>query len=98
MEPPPAKKVRIDPDPKKPIIFATPGKQPDTLLRVFDQDFLVSSEVLRINSGFFRKFLEPSGGQPPASSEVYQYEWFTRIDEDDKRSWSLSSDSKVRHF
>lgn len=94
MAAPPTKRIKTDPDPKKPIIFTSPGTQPDTRLRVFDQDFLVYSGLLRINSAFFRKFLEPSGGKPPASSEAYQYEWFTKIDGDGK-TWSLTSDSKV---
>jgi hypothetical protein len=93
MNPPPMKKAKIE---KKPVIFTSPGTQPDVRLRVFDQDFLVSSDLLKINSAFFRKFLEPSGGKVPGSSEIYQYEWYTCIDESDSNCWSLSNDTKVK--
>ena len=105
MAPPPAKKVKIDLDPQKdikvdpesnkPIIFTTPGTQPDCRLRVFNQDFLVYSGLLKINSAFFRKFLDPSSGKIPASSEVYKYEWFTCVDDSDSNCWSLTNDPKV---
>jgi hypothetical protein len=95
MNPLSSKKVKADPEPKKPIIFTSPGAQPDVRLRVFDQDFLVCSGLLKIKSAFFRKFLEPSGGNLPATSEEYQYEWYTCVDESDSNCWSLSSDTKV---
>jgi hypothetical protein len=95
MAAPPAKKIKIDPEPKKPIIFTTSDTQPDARLHVFDQEFLVYSSLLKINSAFFRKFLHPSGGKPSASSELYQFEWFTRVDESDENCWSLTSDTKV---
>lgn len=105
MAPPPAKKVKIDldlqkdikvdPESNKPIIFTTPGTQPDCRLRVFNQDFLVYSGLLKINSAFFRKFLDPSSGKSPASSEVYKYEWFTCVDDSDSNCWSLTNDPKV---
>jgi hypothetical protein len=105
MAPPPAKRVKIDldpqkdvkidPEPKKPIIFTTPDTQPDCRFRVFDQDFLVDSCLLKINSAFFRKFLDPSSGKSPASSKAYKYEWFTCVDESDSNCWSLTSDPKV---
>jgi hypothetical protein len=96
MNPPATKKMKTDNEPKKPIIFTSPGTQPDVRLRVFDQDFLVYSGLLKINSAFFRKFLEPSGGKVPGSSEIYQYEWYTCIDESDTNCWSLSNDTKVK--
>ncbi len=105
MAPPPAKRVKIDldphedikiyPEPNKPIIFTTPDTQPDCRLRVFNQDFLVYSGLLKINSAFFRKVLDHSSGKIPASSEVYKYEWFTCVDESDNNDWSLTKEPKV---
>lgn len=108
MAPPPAKRVKIDLDPQKdikvdlepnkPIIFTIPDAQPDCRLRVFNQDFLVYSGLLKINSAFFRKSLDPSSGNIPTSSEVYKYEWFTRVDESDSNCWSLTIDPRVIQF
>jgi hypothetical protein len=95
MAPPPEKKIKLDPEPKKPIIFTTPGIEPDVALHVFNQEFLVYSGLLKIHSDFFRKFLEPCGGKLPTSTSPFiTSQWFTKIDED-CLSWSLTSDVEV---
>ncbi|KAN0093784.1 hypothetical protein V8E51_016968 [Hyaloscypha variabilis] len=96
MAAPQAKRIKLDPDPKQPIIFTTPDMRPDVGLQVFNQQFHVYSGVLKIHSGFFRKYLEPSGGLLPTStSPTLSSEWFTKVDADGK-SWSLTSDYKFR--
>jgi len=96
MPPPPIKKVKIDPDQKAPIIFTAPDQRPDVGLQVFNQIFHVYSGVLKIHSGFFRTYLEPSGGLLPTStSPLVTSEWFTKVDNDGK-AWSLTSDQKVK--
>jgi hypothetical protein len=96
MAAPQAKRIKLDPDPKQPIIFTTPDMRPDVGLQVFNQQFHVYSGVLKIHSGFFRKYLEPSSGLLPTStSPTLSSEWFTKVDADGK-SWSLTSDYKVK--
>ena len=91
---PPAKKVKIEL--KKPIIFKSPGMEPDTYFKVFNQEFHVTSIVLKLHSSFFRAFLDPRGGKLPKSTQpAFTSEWFTRIDDDDGGKWGLSSDHKV---
>ncbi|KUJ22224.1 uncharacterized protein LY89DRAFT_574625 [Mollisia scopiformis] len=57
MAPPPAKKQKTD-DIKSPIVFPCPGQKPDVRLIVFDQEFHINSTLLKLNSAFFRKFLD----------------------------------------
>ncbi|KAL5314613.1 hypothetical protein ACEPPN_017255 [Leptodophora sp. 'Broadleaf-Isolate-01'] len=45
-------------EPKPPIVFNTPGYQPDVRLGVFDQEFHLNSIPLELHSAFFRKFLD----------------------------------------
>lgn len=92
MAPPPAKKQKTDPKP--PIIFKSPGMKPDIYFKVFNQEFHVTSMVLKLTCGFFRTFLDPSGGKLPKSTQpAFASEWLTRIDDDG--TWELSSDHKV---
>jgi hypothetical protein len=58
--PPPAKKAKKEP--KKPFIFKGPSLLRDIYFKVFDQEFHVNSSTLKLQSGFFRAFLDPSGG------------------------------------
>lgn len=92
MDPPLAKKQKINP--KKPITFKSAGMKPDIYFKVFDQEFHVTSMVLKLHSGFFRTFLDPAGGKLPKSTQPgFTSEWFTRIDDDG--TWELSSDHQV---
>jgi hypothetical protein len=96
MAAPQSKRIKLDPDPKQPIIFTSPDMRPDVSLQVFNQQFHVYSGVLKIHSGFFRNSLEPSGGLLPIStSPTISSEWFTKVDADGK-SWSLTSDHQVK--
>lgn len=56
---PPAKKQKMNEDSKPPIVFESPGLKADLYLKVFNQEFHVTSAVLKLYSGFFRTFLEP---------------------------------------
>jgi hypothetical protein len=92
MAPPPPKKQKTDP--KQLIIFKSPGMKPDIYFKVFDQEFHVTSVVLKLHSGFFRTFLDPAGGKLPKSTQPgFTSEWFTRVDGDG--TWELSSDRQV---
>ena len=89
---PPAKKTKVEP--KQPLIFKSPGMKPDVYFKVFNQEFQVTSMVLKLHSGFFRTFLDPSGGKLPKSTQpTFKSEWFTKIDDDG--TWELSPDHKV---
>lgn len=92
MAPPPAKKPKTDP--KAPIISKSSGFKPDIYFKVFDQESHVTSMVLKLTSGFFRTFLDPTGGKLSKSTKpAFTSEWFTKVDDDG--SWALSSDHKV---
>jgi hypothetical protein len=89
---PPAKKQKTDSN--KPIIFKSPGTKPDLYFKAFSQEFHINSVVLKLNSEYFRTFLDPSGGKlPKSSSHLFTSEWFTKVD--GKGSWELSSDHAV---
>lgn len=120
---PPTKKQRTGNglETKKPIVFHCPGQRPDVRLTVFNQVFHVHSTLLKLNSGFFRKFLDSpdkatpvavidtvdsrssSAIRPEASriglgeTSIFKYDWVTKVDEDDDKSWHLVADNaKVR--
>ncbi|KAE8450657.1 hypothetical protein EG329_006001 [Mollisiaceae sp. DMI_Dod_QoI] len=72
---------------KRIVKFSVPGFKPDVRLKVFDNlEFHVHSIMLKIHSGFFRKFLDSPEKKIPASAE-FAYEWVTKIDDD--MSWHL---------
>ena len=88
--PPPAKKTKIEPVVTEPIVFTKPGQKPDVLLRVFDAEYHVFGAVLKLNSSYFQKFLEPEKGvRPKSSSPLFKSEWYTVVDPDG--TWALSS-------
>ncbi|CZR55437.1 uncharacterized protein PAC_05325 [Phialocephala subalpina] len=87
-----------------PIAFPCAGQSPDVRLIVFKQEFHVHSTLLKLNTAFFRKFLdspEKAVNDPNGSGEValvgpmstFTYEWVTKIDEGGDK-WSLVSDNK----
>lgn len=65
---PPTKQKEND-DLKPPIVIRLPGQKPDVRLAVFDQEFHVHSVLLKLNSAFFRKFLD-SPDKASHSSQV----------------------------
>jgi hypothetical protein len=79
---------------RKVIKFTSPGLKHDVRLKVFDIDFHVHSVILKLYSGFFRKFFDSPEKKIPESTE-FAYEYVTQIDEDG--SWHLVwAESKVR--
>lgn len=92
MAEPLAKKQKMSPGPFPDTIFTRHGQKPDTLLKVFDVEFHVNSMVLKMNTRFFYKFLDPANGlvvTPPASSP-FKYEWYTKLDTE--QEWYFSTD------
>lgn len=65
-EPPAAKRQKVS----KPIVFSTPGYQPDVRLVVFDQEFHVHSILLKLHSAYFRKFLDSPDKAPKVTNAV----------------------------
>ncbi|TVY21572.1 hypothetical protein LARI1_G000514 [Lachnellula arida] len=85
--------VDAGPPGRDPIIFVSPGLQPDVRLRVFHQPFHVHSIVLKLHSNYFRKFLDsPDKSDGPASAS-FQYEYTTVVDEDG--DWGLEAADKA---
>ncbi|TVY41344.1 hypothetical protein LOCC1_G005649 [Lachnellula occidentalis] len=99
MAPPRNKKQKtaaVAASPPTPIVFQSPGLQPDVRLMVFDQEFHVHSVILKLYSAFFRKFLDSpdkvaaveaasTGTLRPAQWSAptkFKYEWFTQLDQD----------------
>ena len=95
--PRPSKKPKVEAESKSPITFSVPQgpiKEPDTRLKVFDQEFHVHSAVLRVESTFFRAFYDADDATPSPQgrgSGDFKYEWVTIID-DDGQGWSLVHD------
>ncbi|KAH6663168.1 hypothetical protein B0J14DRAFT_609487 [Halenospora varia] len=76
--------------PLPPMIFTTPGLEPDTLLQVFEQPFHASSMSLKIHSAFFRKFLDSPDKALAPQTLGFKYAWTSLVDADG--SWSLVCD------
>ncbi|CZR55435.1 uncharacterized protein PAC_05323 [Phialocephala subalpina] len=74
----------------KPISFATPGLAADISLKVFDQEFLVHSALLKIHSKFFLKFLDSPDKIAAKTQDLgdIQYRWITKMD-NDSNGWHL---------
>jgi hypothetical protein len=58
MAQPASKKQKTNEEPPSPVVFQSPGLQPDVRLTVFDKEFHVHSVLLKLHSAFFRKFLD----------------------------------------
>ncbi|KAF8865233.1 hypothetical protein BDZ45DRAFT_668679 [Acephala macrosclerotiorum] len=58
MAPPTKKQKTGDGDANSPIVFPCAGQKPDVRLIVFKQAFHVHSTLLKLNTAFFRKFLD----------------------------------------
>jgi hypothetical protein len=67
-----------------PIKFSLPGGEPqDTHLQVFGQTFVVHSMILKLNSEYFRKFLdspEKNEHDFPQDGGI-RYKWVTQFDQ-----------------
>jgi hypothetical protein len=73
---------------KNPITFAHERVEPDTILLVFKQPFYVHSVVIRIQSAFFRTFIDSADKANSNLSGQFKYEWITEVDSDNK-DWAL---------
>ena len=63
---------------------------PDTLIRVFNQEFHVHSTVLKIQCEFFKLFMDsPDKVAGTSTNPRFNYEWATKVDADG--DWSLVS-------
>ncbi|KAK0104412.1 hypothetical protein ONS95_004705 [Cadophora gregata] len=90
MSPPLAKKQKLSQS--SPIIFTTLKNEPDTRIFVFNQEFHVSAEPLRMNSAFFEKAFDPCNGKElVSSSPQFKSDWYTTLDKD--VGWVLTSSS-----
>lgn len=92
--PPRVKKRRINPAAAEeeglrtpPVVFKSPGLQPDVRLKVFDTDFHVHSVVLKLHSNYFRRFLDAPDKPEGPASPLFRYEYSTVVDEDG--TWAL---------
>lgn len=64
------------------IKFNLPSMKADVRCKVFEyHEFHVHSALLKIHSGFFRKFLDSPEKIVPASNE-FRYEWVSKFDKD----------------
>ncbi|KAH7319430.1 hypothetical protein BKA65DRAFT_599494 [Rhexocercosporidium sp. MPI-PUGE-AT-0058] len=83
--------------PLKILPFKSPDFPADTRLRVFHTEYHVNSVLLKMQSKFFRAFLDSAekAASLPACSE-FKYEWVTKIDYDDTNEWSLVSATSPR--
>jgi hypothetical protein len=92
VEEPPIKKMKTTY--QQPIIFGIPGEAVDTSIKVFDQEFQVSSMALKMHTMYFQKFLEPSNGAGnKCLTRRFKYNWYTKIEEDGQ--WVISSAPEV---
>jgi hypothetical protein len=94
----PAKRAKIYPRSRPRITaFKLPGLELDTKLTVFDDEYHVHLIVLKVNSSFFRTFLESADKDGSAASSTtasgrFKYESFGIIDDDGYSGTDVSSD------
>ncbi|KAE8442861.1 hypothetical protein EG329_002603 [Mollisiaceae sp. DMI_Dod_QoI] len=74
----------------QPISFEISGMAADVSLKVFDQEFLVHSPILKIHSAFFNKFLDSPDKTVVRGIHVegeIKYQWVTELD--GENDWQL---------
>lgn len=94
--------------PKPPTVFQAAGLQPDVRLKVFDEQFIVHSPILKLYSTFFLKFLDSPDKQlnhdvvcPSLANgriftvvpSTFKYEWVTEVEDDG--GWHLVAESSI---
>jgi hypothetical protein len=80
-----------------PIVFASPGTQPDVRFMVLKQEFHLHSVILKLHSNFFRRFLDSADKQGPPEFASFRYEYVSVIDEKGEEPlWALDVAAKVR--
>lgn len=84
--------------PPAPIVLVSRGPC-DARLIVFDQEYHVHSDVLKLQSEYFFKFLDsPDKENLPSTETRFKYEWVTKVD-DDGEGWMLTcAGPKVGHI
>lgn len=106
-QPPNKKQKTAGPVAPPPIVFQSPGIQPDVRLKVFNTEFHVHSTILKLYSAFFRKFLDsPDKAQvtaEPANLSIstrmpiaptrFKYEWVTKMDDDISEEEQTTNDA-----
>lgn len=106
-QPPNKKQKTAGPAAPPPIVFQSPGIQPDVRLKVFNTEFHVHSTILKLYSAFFRKFLDsPDKAQvtaEPANLSIstrmpiaptrFKYEWVTKMDDDISEEEQTTNDA-----
>ena len=70
-----------------PIVFETRDLKPNMQIKVFGTTFHVNSEVLRLHSTFFRKFLDSADKVPAPAFTRFLYQYVSVVDEDGE--WGL---------
>ncbi|KUJ24423.1 uncharacterized protein LY89DRAFT_745306 [Mollisia scopiformis] len=74
--------------------FSAPGLKPDVRIELFDtEEYHLHSVLLKLYSGFFRKFLDSPEKKVPASTS-FAYEWVTQLDDDG--GWHLVAAQSVQ--
>ncbi|QSZ36384.1 hypothetical protein DSL72_006260 [Monilinia vaccinii-corymbosi] len=73
----------------QPIIFQRPGFEIDVRLNVFGQEYLVHSIVLRLQSAYFRTFLDSADKVPAVKSSLFRYDYISVVDNDGE--WGLEA-------
>ncbi|CAG8979715.1 hypothetical protein HYALB_00013405 [Hymenoscyphus albidus] len=96
--PPTKKKVKTShPATIKPMVLGSASgiiDPPDMKIKVFEAEFHVHSAMIKLYSGYFRKFLDPSNKppRPELPQGSFKYEWITVVDEGGA-GWCLEDSS-----
>lgn len=77
----------------KPIILQHPGFENDIRLNVFGQEYHAHPIILKLNSAYFRKFLDSADKVPAVKRSLFSYDYVTVVDADGE--WSLEAVKSV---
>jgi hypothetical protein len=79
------------------MIINLPGYEVDTHVKVFNREIHVHSIILKLNSRFFRTFMDSADKTPAPASARFKYEYDAVADSDGK-TWGLEAVAKVSYF
>ncbi|APA09303.1 predicted protein [Sclerotinia sclerotiorum 1980 UF-70] len=79
----------------KPIILQHPGFENDIRLNVFGQEYHAHPIILKLNSAYFRKFLDSADKVPAVKRSLFSYDYVTVVDADGE--WSLEAVKSSPH-
>ncbi|KAI9648197.1 hypothetical protein NHQ30_002829 [Ciborinia camelliae] len=80
----------------QPIVFQRPGCpafEVDVRINVFGKEYHVHSIILRLNSAYFRKFLDSGDKVPAEKTSLFRYDYISVVDEDGE--WGLEAVQRV---